>query len=63
VTAKGTFDPVNVRQSSGVSRWPDFYIPVLTRLNSTLTSLQFSENITPFAYDEYMHMGVISKET
>jgi hypothetical protein len=41
----------------------DFYVPALTsRLNSTETLLQVSENITPFAVG-HIYTGVISKET
>jgi hypothetical protein len=41
----------------------DVYVPALTpRLKSTETSLQLSENITPFAVCR-IYTGIISKET
>jgi hypothetical protein len=56
--------PKRMRKVDGLSLiLIDFYVPALTsRLNSTETSLQLSENITLFAV-RYINTGIISKET
>jgi hypothetical protein len=40
----------------------DFYVPALTHINSTETSLQLSEKVTLFAVCR-IYAGIISKET
>jgi hypothetical protein len=56
--------PMSMRKVYGLSlTFINFYVPALTsRLNSTATSLQFSENITLFGVCRIC-TGVISKET
>jgi hypothetical protein len=56
--------PMSMRKVNGLSLiFVDIYVPALTsRLNSTETSLQLSENITLFAVCR-IFTGVISKET
>jgi hypothetical protein len=56
--------PKSMRKTNGlILILIDFYVPTLTpRLNSTDTSLQLSENLTPFAACR-IYTSVISKET
>jgi hypothetical protein len=56
--------PKSMRKIDGLGLiFIDFYVPTLTPcLNSTETSLQVSENVTPFAAYR-IYTGVISKET
>jgi hypothetical protein len=56
--------PESMRKVDGVSLiFIDFYVAALTpRLNSTETSLKFSENITLFAICR-IYTGVISRQT
>jgi hypothetical protein len=56
--------PKSIRKVNGLSLiFIDFYIQALIpRLNNTETSLQLSENITPFAVCR-IYTDVISKET